>query len=172
MIRLANQNRNAVEAHQPVRDLDQIRAFLTGPGPIAIVDLPWVPLFLAICFLIHPWLGVPRSPARSSSGLDDPDGTAQPRAGARHAQSAGARSAAIELTRRNSETVVAMGMTATLAQRWQQVNDRYLAASTQRLRRHRLVRQRVPGDADAAAVGDAWDSAPISSSSRSSPPAP
>ena len=46
------------------------------------------------------------------------------------AQAAGARTAAVELTRRSSETVVAMGMTGALAQRWQQLNDRYLAAST------------------------------------------
>jgi ATP-binding cassette subfamily C protein len=58
MIRLANQNRSAAEAHQPLRDLDQIRAFLTSPGPTAIVDLPWAPVFQAICALIHPWLGV------------------------------------------------------------------------------------------------------------------
>src|SRR3954468_16385647 len=32
------------DAHQPVRDLDQIRGFLTGAGPLAIVDLPWMPL--------------------------------------------------------------------------------------------------------------------------------
>src|SRR5437868_2262288 len=57
VIRLANQNRSAAEAHQPLRDLDQIRNFLTGPGPTAIVDLPWAPIFLAICALIHPWLG-------------------------------------------------------------------------------------------------------------------
>ena len=41
-----------------MRDLDQIRAFLTGAGPIAIVDLPWIPVFLFVCFLIHPWLGI------------------------------------------------------------------------------------------------------------------
>ena len=58
VIRLANQKRSAAEAHQPVRDLDQIRAFLTSPGPTAIVDLPWAPIFLAICALIHPWLGI------------------------------------------------------------------------------------------------------------------
>ena len=132
LIRLANKNRSSTEAHQPVRDLDQIRSFLTGPGPTAIVDLPWTPIFLAICFLIHPWLGFAalggamillvftilterrsREPARAM------------------AQSAGARSATAELTRRNSETVVAMGMAKTLASRWQEVNDRYRTASTQ-----------------------------------------
>src|SRR5262249_41400480 len=48
---------NAAQSHQPLRDLDQIRAFMTGTGPTAIVDLPWIPFFLAICFLIHPWIG-------------------------------------------------------------------------------------------------------------------
>ncbi|MBA3904712.1 MAG: type I secretion system permease/ATPase, partial [Rhodocyclaceae bacterium] len=58
VIRLAVANRQAGEAGQPVRDLDQIRSFLSSPGPIAIVDLPWMPFFLLICFLIHPWVGI------------------------------------------------------------------------------------------------------------------
>src|SRR4029077_20287577 len=57
VLHLAIQSRHSRDAQQPVRDLDQIRAFLTSPGPIAIVDLPWMPVFLAICFLVHPWLG-------------------------------------------------------------------------------------------------------------------
>ena len=131
MIRLANQNRSAAEAHQPVRDLDQIRAFFTGPGPTAIVDLPWAPFFLAICFLIHPWLGMAALAGAVILLTLTILTQRQSRAPAlAMAQSAGARSAAVELTRRNSETVVAMGMAASLAQRWQQVNDRYLSAST------------------------------------------
>jgi ATP-binding cassette subfamily C protein len=131
VIRLANRNASAAEAHQPVRDLDQIRAFLTGPGPIAIVDLPWMPVFLAICFLIHPWLG-----AMALAGaiilmvltiLTERRNRAPTLA---MTQSAGARAAATELARRNSETIAGMGMASTLTQRWQQVNDRYLAAST------------------------------------------
>src|SRR4029077_7047694 len=31
---------------QPVRDLDQIRSFLSGLGPTALFDLPWMPLYL------------------------------------------------------------------------------------------------------------------------------
>ena len=48
-------------ASQPanlLRDLDTIRNFVAGPGVIALTDLPWVPLFLLIITLIHPWLGV------------------------------------------------------------------------------------------------------------------
>ena len=40
VVRLGVGARQAGEAHQPVRDLDQIRAFLNGNGPVALVDLP------------------------------------------------------------------------------------------------------------------------------------
>jgi ATP-binding cassette, subfamily C, type I secretion system permease/ATPase len=42
---------------RPVQDLDQIRTFLASQGPIALFDLPWMPIFLAICFLLHPLIG-------------------------------------------------------------------------------------------------------------------
>ena len=48
VIRLAIASRQSGETPQPVRDLDQIRTFLTSAGPIAIVDLPWVPVFLTM----------------------------------------------------------------------------------------------------------------------------
>ena len=131
VIRLASQNRGSIESHRPVRDLDQLRAFLTSQGPIAVVDLPWVPLFLAICYLIHPWLGVLALAGAivllALTALTELRGRAPTRAIMEHA---GARTAATELTRRNSETVVAMGMARALARRWQRVNERYLAAST------------------------------------------
>ena len=41
----------------PVRDLDQLRQFLSGPGPLAIFDVPWMPAYIAIIFLFHPMLG-------------------------------------------------------------------------------------------------------------------
>jgi PrtD family type I secretion system ABC transporter len=41
-----------------IRDLDQVRHLLTGSGTIALFDLPWTPLFIAVCFYLHPLLGV------------------------------------------------------------------------------------------------------------------
>src|SRR4030088_1840168 len=46
-------NRN--EGLQPLRDLDNIRSFLGSMGPGAFFDLPWLPLYLGICFAFH-WL--------------------------------------------------------------------------------------------------------------------
>ena len=43
---------------QPLRDLDAVRSFLSGLGPVALFDLPWMPVYLAICFLFHPLLGI------------------------------------------------------------------------------------------------------------------
>ena len=43
---------------QPMRDLDQIRSFLSSAGPAALFDLPWMPLYVGICFFFHPLIGI------------------------------------------------------------------------------------------------------------------
>jgi PrtD family type I secretion system ABC transporter len=43
---------------QALRDLGQIRGFITGPGMSPIFDAPWAPVFLAMIWVVHPWLGV------------------------------------------------------------------------------------------------------------------
>jgi ATP-binding cassette, subfamily C, bacterial PrsD len=45
-------------ATRPLHDIDQIKGFLSGAGPAALIDLPWIFFFLAILFLMHVWLGV------------------------------------------------------------------------------------------------------------------
>jgi ATP-binding cassette subfamily C protein len=42
------------DALQPMRDVDTIRMFLAGQGPIAIFDLPWIPIYLVFVTLLHP----------------------------------------------------------------------------------------------------------------------
>ena len=111
VVRLASLGRPG-EANQPVRDLDQIRAFLASPGPLAVLDLPWVPIFLAICFLIHPTLGlVALAGAIVLFALTVINERAS-RGPARAAmQEAAQRATMVEAARRNSETAVAMATT-------------------------------------------------------------
>ena len=48
----------ATIAQQPLRDLDQIRMFLSGVGPTAFLDMPWTPMFLVALLVFHPLIGV------------------------------------------------------------------------------------------------------------------
>ena len=129
VIALGSRGGSAAEAHQPIRDLDQIRAFMTGTGPTAIVDMPWIPFFLAICFLIHPWIGF----LSLGGAIILIAMTVQTeRASRGHArainESSGLRTTMAEAARRNVASVVSMGMTGALAARWAKVNDRHVNA--------------------------------------------
>ncbi|MFT2099750.1 type I secretion system permease/ATPase [Marinomonas sp. 2405UD66-6] len=42
---------------QPVQDLNGLRQFMTGNGLFTFFDAPWLPLYLAVMFLFHPWYG-------------------------------------------------------------------------------------------------------------------
>ncbi|MBY5944020.1 type I secretion system permease/ATPase [Photobacterium rosenbergii] len=43
---------------QGLQDLTELRQFLVTPSTSAIFDIPWVPLFLLILFVLHPLLGI------------------------------------------------------------------------------------------------------------------
>ena len=58
LVTLALRGTKPILAQQPLRDLDQVRAFLSGAGPTAFLDMPWIPLFLLALFLFHPVIGV------------------------------------------------------------------------------------------------------------------
>ena len=104
---------------QALRDVDGVREFYTGQGLIAFCDFPWVPLFIAASFLLHPVYGYMALGAAvfsliltltnewlTRSSLDK---------ASRDAQSANNHSVT---TFRNSEVLQAMGMVEALRRRW------------------------------------------------------
>jgi ATP-binding cassette subfamily C exporter for protease/lipase len=50
--------RGASRGAQQLRNLDQFRTFVTGPGIYFAFDLPWIPIYLMLLFFIHPLLGI------------------------------------------------------------------------------------------------------------------
>ncbi|CAN1722787.1 Type I secretion system ATP-binding protein PrsD [Hyphomicrobium sp. 1Nfss2.1] len=121
---------NGIDAQaQPVRDLDTVRAFLSGQGPVALMDIPWMPIYLAFVFILHPWLGWLASAgalvlivmAASTEFLSRrPAAKAQTFALKRHALA--------ESGRRNAEVLRAMGFAHRIASQWQSVNATHLSA--------------------------------------------
>ena len=42
---------------QPLNDLTGLRQFLSGNGLFAFFDAPWLPIYIAVMFMFHPWFG-------------------------------------------------------------------------------------------------------------------
>lgn len=42
----------------PMADLGRLRQFITGPASVALFDVPWTPVYVAVLWLLHPWLGL------------------------------------------------------------------------------------------------------------------
>jgi ATP-binding cassette subfamily C protein len=117
------------QALTPLRDLDQIRAFLSSQGPIAVCDMPWMPIFLIICFLLHPLVGVTALVGAiilTALAVMTELSSRKPMLAMLGEQ--GRRGALAEGARRNSETALALGMMPSLRARFVETNERYVGS--------------------------------------------
>jgi ATP-binding cassette subfamily C protein PrsD len=116
---------SAVQAQQPIRDLDQIRAFLSSLGPTALFDMPWMPLFIAGCFVLHPWLGwLAIGGALVIVSITLLTEAFSRTANRKQLESGLARQSLADSSVRNAEALTAMGMTASFQQQWTTANGR------------------------------------------------
>lgn len=116
------------EVVAPVRDLDQIRGFLSGLGPTALFDMPFMPIFLIVTFLLHPllgWLTVFGGIVIIGLMLMT-ERRSQPPAKAL-AEVAAHRHSLVEATRRNAEAVAALGMRRSFLERYTKISERHVA---------------------------------------------
>jgi PrtD family type I secretion system ABC transporter len=129
IVRLPLKVGNRTDGLQPLRDLDSIRSFLSGTGPTALFDLPWLPVYLAICFMFHPYIGLAALFGAIVLGIITMMTETMTRAPTRAATTfAMARTSLAETSRRNAEVLTAMGMTSRIAAHWSDANTKYLAA--------------------------------------------
>jgi ATP-binding cassette subfamily C protein PrsD len=114
---------------QPLRDLDQVRGYLSGLGPTALFDLPWIPFYLGICFLFHPLIGLTALVGALILVTLTLIAEVLSRAPAREATVQGAaRNTLADASRRNAEVVHAMGMSYRLEALWDATNAGYRAS--------------------------------------------
>ena len=109
---------------QALRDLDTIREFLTGTGLISFCDAPWVPIFVAGCFILHPWYGYIATAGAvlifCFAIANELLTRGHLKAASTNAVVAGSYAAA---TFRNAEVLHAMGMLSALRHRWLKRQD-------------------------------------------------
>ncbi|RDJ27001.1 type I secretion system permease/ATPase [Bosea caraganae] len=121
--------RGSGEGMEPVRDVDAIRSFLSGLGPTALFDLPWIPLYIGIVFLFHWMLGVTALGGALllvALTLVAENRTWDPMVKA--ARSADIRASQAAASRRNAEVLTAMGFGGRMAERWDSNNRDFVAS--------------------------------------------
>jgi len=122
-------------------DLLQLRQFLTGNGIFAFFDVPWVPIYIAVCFFLHPligWLSVLFALIQLSMAWLSHRLSAQPAEAAQIAQVD--VSQYVQNKVRNVEVIESMGMVSNLrAQWWRRHTHGLEAGSTVADLTHRLA---------------------------------
>jgi PrtD family type I secretion system ABC transporter len=115
---------------QPVRDLELVRGFLGSPAVTGIFDLPWMPLFLALVFLIHPWLGYLTLAGAGIVTVAALLNQYMAHASISRSMSLeGAERSLVDKARTDAETLHALGMRDRLVTRWRTLHDSALAAA-------------------------------------------
>lgn len=104
---------------QSLNDLTNLRQFLTGNGLFAFFDAPWLPIYIAVMFMFHPWYGwVAIASALVLLLLAYINERVTSKAlGEANKQNVGAT---LYTTKnlRNAEVIESMGMLSTLMERW------------------------------------------------------
>src|SRR4029078_4464392 len=94
-----------------------------------MLDLPWLPVYLFICFMFHPYIGLAALGGASMLGIITLLTETMTREPTRAATNfAMARTSLAETSRRNAEVLTAMGMTNRIAAHWNDANTKYLAS--------------------------------------------
>jgi ATP-binding cassette subfamily C protein PrsD len=123
-------SRDTAIAPRPLNDLDQVRSFFAGAGPIGFIDLPWAPVYLVVCFLFHPLIGFAALSGALVLGVLTICSEIMTRGPTRMAATQGALKATIaEAMRRNADAVAAMGMKSHIWAVWNDAHGRHLDAS-------------------------------------------
>ncbi|MDE2389102.1 MAG: type I secretion system permease/ATPase [Betaproteobacteria bacterium] len=114
-------------AGQALKDLTNLRQFLTGNALFAFFDAPWFPIYLFVIFMFHPVLGI-----FALCGTVILITLAYINEKISHKPLADANSMAVASTNiasnnlRNAEVIEAMGMLPNLQSRWYKLHRRFL----------------------------------------------
>lgn len=119
------------ESMERSRDVDTLRHFLAGQGPIALFDLPWMPIYLLFIYSLHPWLGLlTLGGAIVLCALTLLTEILVRKHSATTQQAAVARAAMADSHARNADVIRAMGISGRAVARFNRINRDHLELQT------------------------------------------
>ncbi|KQY26701.1 type I secretion system permease/ATPase [Rhizobium sp. Root482] len=119
------------EAMERGRDVDTLRGFLSSPGPIALFDLPWMPIYLAFVWLLHPMLGLLTVAGAIVLALITLVAELMTRRSAQTMIKASVtRNSVADSNARNADILHAMGITGRAVERFDIANRQHLESQT------------------------------------------
>lgn len=123
VMRLSLASRGNAAAVAPLGELAQIQQFVSGSGPASLFDFPWVPVYLALIFFLHPllgWLAVSFAVLLFLVALVNEMRARRPMKAA--SERAAKAAQFTDAVRDNAEALKSMGMLRTVFDRWEQSN--------------------------------------------------
>lgn len=121
---------NVPGGSQIVRDVDSIRGFLSGNGPLAFLDLPWIIVYLLILFIFHWSIGVlALIGVVILMGLMILNNRLTAPLALQTVSAGSARYQMAETTMRSAETIKALGMNGARQRMWHSTEEAYLASN-------------------------------------------
>ncbi|MFP9138806.1 type I secretion system permease/ATPase [Devosia sp. XGJD_8] len=123
---------STAEALERGRDVDTLRTFMGSQGPVALFDLPWVPLYILFVYFLHPMLGAVTLGGAVVLTLLTVWTEIKSRKLSSAAQQAGvARNAIADSNARNADVLKAMGFAGRAVARFNSANQEHLKLQTQ-----------------------------------------
>jgi ATP-binding cassette subfamily C exporter for protease/lipase len=130
----ANLSQSSTAPSRAFGDLIQIRQFMTGSGIFALFDAPWAPIYIAVTFLLHPWLGILALVFAVIQAALAWFGHRHTVAPAEDAAKAGSETTSyLQSKLRNVEVLESMGMIGNLQQRWNQKYQAWMGKNSSAL---------------------------------------
>ena len=123
----ANLSQSGAPAQRAFSDLTQIRQFLTGNGVFAFFDAPWAPVYIAVLFFLHPflgWVAIVFAILQALLAWFGHRRTVAPAEEASKAQSD--LNVYVQSKLRNAEVIESMGMLGGLRARWAERHKAYM----------------------------------------------
>jgi len=122
---------NSGNSQQALQSLTGLRQFMAGPGLFAFFDAPWIPIYLFVMFVFHPWFGWVGVVSAILLALIAVINEYATRGGLQKSnEQAGVANLSVSQSMANAEVIESMGMLDDLRQRWLKTQYKVLSWQT------------------------------------------